>query len=82
MKAAQITDLVIRQIEERKQDFIRLNYANGDMVGHTGDYIATRLACEVVDLQLGRLMKAVKKAGGLLIVTADHGNADDMFPKR
>ncbi|MFA4944197.1 MAG: 2,3-bisphosphoglycerate-independent phosphoglycerate mutase [Lentisphaeria bacterium] len=79
MKAAEITDLVVKAIAAGKHDFIRLNYPNGDMVGHTGVYAATQVAVETVDLGLGRLMKAVAAAGGVLVVTADHGNADDMF---
>jgi 2,3-bisphosphoglycerate-independent phosphoglycerate mutase len=55
-----------------------LNYANPDMVGHTGDYRAAVEAVEAVDTQLGRLADAVREAGGALVVTADHGNADDM----
>lgn len=79
MKAADITDTTIAAIRSGKFDFIRLNYPNGDMVGHTGVYPAARIAVETVDLSLGRLMKAVKRAGGLLLVTADHGNADEMY---
>ncbi|NQZ55905.1 MAG: 2,3-bisphosphoglycerate-independent phosphoglycerate mutase [Lentisphaeraceae bacterium] len=82
MKAAEITDNILNTIAEGKTDFIRCNYANGDMVGHTGDFNATRVAVEVVDMQVGRLMAAVKKAGGILMVTADHGNADDMFERK
>lgn len=79
MKAAEITDYILDAIEESNYNFIRLNWANGDMVGHTGVYQAAQIAVETVDLCLGRLRKAVEKAGGILVVTADHGNADDMF---
>lgn len=79
MKAAEITDRVITEIETGVYDLVRLNFANGDMVGHTGNYQAARIAVEAVDLCLGRLLTAVKKAGGILLVTADHGNADEMF---
>lgn len=79
MKAAEITDYVVGAIRENKFPFIRLNYPNGDMVGHTGVYQATQIGVETVDLCLGRLMEAVKDAGGILVVSADHGNADDMF---
>ena len=82
MKAVEITDEVIKQLYSKKFDFLRLNYANGDMVGHTGDIEATRIACEVVDYQVGRLMKAVKKENAILVVTADHGNADDMHERK
>ncbi|MBI2438656.1 MAG: 2,3-bisphosphoglycerate-independent phosphoglycerate mutase [Lentisphaerae bacterium] len=79
MKAAEITDQVVAAIRARQFPFIRLNYPNGDMVGHTGVYQATQLAVESVDLCIGRLMAAVKDVGGILLVSADHGNADDMF---
>ncbi|PID41320.1 MAG: phosphoglycerate mutase (2,3-diphosphoglycerate-independent), partial [Proteobacteria bacterium] len=75
MKAAEITDHVINAIESQGYKFIRLNYANGDMVGHTGIVPAIRIAVETVDLCLARLAKAVRKAGGIIVVTADHGNA-------
>lgn len=81
MKASEITDSVVKAILSGKQDFVRINYANGDMVGHTGDFNATRVACEVVDMQIGRLIKAVKKANGILLITADHGNADEMYER-
>ncbi len=79
MKAAEITDKVLEAIESGKFDYIRLNFANGDMVGHTGVYAAAQIAVETVDLCLGRLRKAVRKAGGVMVISADHGNADDMF---
>jgi 2,3-bisphosphoglycerate-independent phosphoglycerate mutase len=79
MKAAEITDAVIAELRARPYGFARLNYANGDMVGHTGDYRAARVAVEVVDLVLSRLLPAIKELGGVAIVTADHGNADEMY---
>jgi 2,3-bisphosphoglycerate-independent phosphoglycerate mutase len=79
MKGAEITDAVIKAIADNKHRFIRLNFPNGDMVGHTGVYQATEIAVETVDLCLGRLIPAVKAAGGILVVSADHGNADDMY---
>ena len=79
MKAAEITDKVVDAILGGTYDFIRLNYANGDMVGHTGILQAVEIAVETVDLCIRRLVKAVKKANGILVVTADHGNADDMY---
>ncbi len=79
MKAAEITDRVAAEILAAKYPFIRLNYPNGDMVGHTGVYQAAQVAVETVDLCLGRLMEAVRAAGGILVVSADHGNADDMY---
>jgi 2,3-bisphosphoglycerate-independent phosphoglycerate mutase len=82
MKAVEITDNVIEAIESGNYRFLRLNYPNGDMVGHTGFAAAVRIAVETVDLCLGRVMKAVKKAGGILVVSADHGNADCMFTEK
>lgn len=60
-------------------DLLVLNYANGDMVGHTGDFAATRIAVQTVDHQLGQVLKAVRQANGIAVVTADHGNADEMI---
>lgn len=79
MKCAEITDCVVRTIAENKFRFIRLNYPNGDMVGHTGVYQATQIAVEAVDLCVGRIIEAVRAANGILILSADHGNADDMY---
>jgi 2,3-bisphosphoglycerate-independent phosphoglycerate mutase len=79
MKAAEITDKVLAAIASGRFDFIRLNFPNGDMVGHTGVYQAVEIAVETVDLCLGRICKAVLAAGGTLVVSADHGNADDMY---
>ncbi|MDR0316537.1 MAG: alkaline phosphatase family protein, partial [Treponema sp.] len=79
MKCAEITDQVIEAIGSGKYDFIRLNYPNGDMVGHTGIYQAVICSMEAMDLQLGRLVKAVDEAGAVMVITADHGNSDDMF---
>ena len=79
MKAAEITDQTIESIHSGRFDLIRLNFPNGDMVGHTGVFQAARVAVETVDLCIGRLMPAVKAEGGILIVTADHGNAEEMY---
>ncbi|MEI6055059.1 MAG: 2,3-bisphosphoglycerate-independent phosphoglycerate mutase [Lentisphaerota bacterium] len=79
MKCAEITDEVLKSIESSKYDFIRLNFPNGDMVGHTGIYQSTIIAVEALDLCVKRLAAAVKKAGGVLLITADHGNCDDMY---
>ena len=81
MKAAEITDTVIAGLNE-DYGHIRLNLANGDMVGHTGDLEATRIAVEAVDLQLQRLVRAVRRRRGVLVVTADHGNADEMWLRK
>jgi len=79
MKASEITDHVVDAIMKKEFRFIRLNYPNGDMVGHTGVPQAVRIAVEAVDLNLARVIKAIKATGGILIVSADHGNADDMY---
>ena len=79
MKAAEITDKVIEIVEAGEFEFIRLNYPNGDMVGHTGDLEAAVIAAETVDLSLKRLLETVRKCGGMAVITADHGNLDEMF---
>ncbi len=79
MKAAEITDAVIGEIKSDACPFIRLNLANGDMVGHTGVLDAAIAAVETVDEQIGRLRTEVETAKGVLVVTADHGNSDEMF---
>jgi 2,3-bisphosphoglycerate-independent phosphoglycerate mutase len=79
MKCAEITDHVLEAIPSGKYDFIRLNFPNGDMVGHTGVYQAVVCSMEAMDIQLGRIIQAVKKSGALLLITADHGNSDDMY---
>ena len=79
MKCAEITDKVIESIESGKYDFIRLNFPNGDMVGHTGIYDAVLVSMGALDLCIARIVKAVEKAGGVIVLTADHGNSDDMF---
>lgn len=82
MKAAEITDRVVEVIAEGQYQFIRLNIANGDMVGHTGNVAAIRIAVETVDLCLKRILHAVERCGGILVVTADHGNADCMWKEK
>jgi 2,3-bisphosphoglycerate-independent phosphoglycerate mutase len=81
MKAAEITDALIAELRTGKHRFARVNYANGDMVGHTGAFDATVLAVECVDLQLARLARVIDELQGILVVTADHGNADEMFQR-
>jgi 2,3-bisphosphoglycerate-independent phosphoglycerate mutase len=79
MKADEITVKVIEVIKSGGYEFIRLNFPNGDMVGHTGNLEASVIAAEVVDLCIGRLLKAVEEAKGIMLLTADHGNLDEMF---
>jgi len=76
MSALPITDAVVERIEKGNEALIVVNYANPDMVGHTGDLAATVQACEVVDGCLGRVVDAATAAGGVVLITADHGNAE------
>ncbi|MFV0479163.1 MAG: 2,3-bisphosphoglycerate-independent phosphoglycerate mutase [Anaerorhabdus sp.] len=82
MKAGEITDLLVNAIESKNYDFLRVNYPNGDMVGHTGNYAATLIGVEAVDLALARIIEACNKVDATLIITADHGNADEMQEKK
>ena len=79
MKAREITDRLLEELETGKYRFARVNYANGDMVGHTGVFDAAVIAVETVDESLGRLLKQVKEKNGIVLITADHGNSDEMF---
>ena len=79
MKAAEITDAMIAALQSGQYKLLRCNYANGDMVGHTGNFRAATMAVEAVDLALARLLPAIQAAGGVALITADHGNADEMF---
>jgi len=79
MKAAEITDALIEQLKTGRYRSARVNYANGDMVGHTGNYQATMIGVEAVDLALSRLLPVIDSLGGVALITADHGNADEMF---
>jgi 2,3-bisphosphoglycerate-independent phosphoglycerate mutase len=78
MSAPELTDKAVDAIVSGKYDLIVLNYANPDMVGHTGNLAAAIRAVETVDEGLGRLVVASQKAGGILLVTADHGNCEMM----
>ena len=79
MKAAEATDALINELIRRPYGFARINYPNGDMVGHTGVFEAARMGVEAVDLVLGRLLPVIKQLGGVALITADHGNADEMY---
>jgi len=81
MKATEVTDLMVEAIESGKYQFLRCNYPNGDMVGHTGNYEATLIGVESVDLMLRRIMDACLKMDYALLVMADHGNSDEMYDK-
>lgn len=78
MSAEKITDKALKALEEKKYSFILINYANADMVGHTGDYKATAKAVEAVDKNLEKLIPEVMKQNGCLLITADHGNAEEV----
>lgn len=79
MKSAEIADKVIELLRSGKFKHGRINFANGDMVGHTGDIDAARIAVECVDMALGRVLGAIDEVGGIALVTADHGNSDEMY---
>jgi 2,3-bisphosphoglycerate-independent phosphoglycerate mutase len=79
MSAFEVTDALVKAIESREYDTIICNYANGDMVGHTGDFDASVKAVEVVDQCLARIVAAIESINGHLLVTADHGNVEQML---
>ena len=79
MSAPEVTDRLVEAIESGKFDAIICNYANGDMVGHTGNFDAAVQAIEVLDECVGRVSEAVVKVGGEMLITADHGNAEQMI---
>ncbi len=79
MSAHEVTDACVERIESGNYDVIILNFANCDMVGHTGVYEAARLAVETVDECVNRVVEATSKMGGISLITADHGNADRML---
>ena len=81
MSAPEVTDKVVEKIESGKYDVVILNFANCDMVGHTGIFDAAVKAVETVDQCVGRVVAAVEKMGGKMLITADHGNADQMMEK-
>lgn len=79
MKSAEITDCLVENILSGEYRFIRANFPNGDMVGHTGSMKATVIGVEALDLCLDRILNAVDQVGGIALITADHGNADEML---
>jgi len=79
MSAPEVTDKLVEAIGSGQYDLIVVNYANGDMVGHSGDIEAAKKAVEAVDTCLGRVGAALEKTGGVMLITADHGNAESMF---
>ena len=79
MKAAEIADAMIAALHSGQYRTLRCNFANGDMVGHTGNFRAATMSVEAVDLQLARLLPVIDAMGGVALITADHGNADEMY---
>ena len=79
MKCAEITDKLIECLRSGEYKYLRVNFPNGDMVGHTGSFLATECSMEALDLQLARLLKVVDELEGVALITADHGNADEMY---
>lgn len=79
MKCAEITDKLIEAMRSGKYSAMRVNFPNGDMVGHTGSLEATICSMEALDLQLARLLQVVDELEGVALITADHGNADEMY---
>jgi 2,3-bisphosphoglycerate-independent phosphoglycerate mutase len=80
MSALELTDEIIKAIDgEKNYDFILINYANSDMIGHTGNLKAAIKAIEIVDKCIGKLNKSILNKNGVMLLTADHGNAEVMF---
>ena len=79
MKCAEITDELIKALRSGKYKYLRVNFPNGDMVGHTGSFAATQCSMEALDLCLARILPVVDELGGAALITADHGNADEMY---
>jgi 2,3-bisphosphoglycerate-independent phosphoglycerate mutase len=79
MKAAEIVDATLSALQTGQYKHARINLPNGDMVGHTGNFDAAVMACEIVDLTLGKLLRGIAHLGGAALITADHGNCEQMF---
>ncbi len=79
MKCAEITDTLIDCLYSGKYKYLRVNFPNGDMVGHTGSFLATQCSMEALDLQLATILKVDDELHGVALITADHGNADEMY---
>ena len=79
MKCAEITDRLIECLESGRYKYLRVNFPNGDMVGHTGNFLATECSMEALDLQLSRILAVIDRLHGVALITADHGNADEMY---
>jgi len=79
MSAPKVAERIVKEIQDQKYDFIVTNFANADMVGHTGHYEATKLGCEAVDKCLGQIYNALTAVHGVLVITADHGNGEEVL---
>jgi 2,3-bisphosphoglycerate-independent phosphoglycerate mutase len=79
MSAYEVTDRVLKEIESGRYDVVIMNYANCDMVGHSGILKAAIAAVEAVNISVGKVEELVKKLGGITMITADHGNAEQMY---
>ena len=79
MSAEKITDIVVNEINDKKHDLIIVNYSNMDTVGHTGNFDATVKAAEEIDSCVDRVAQAINMAGGILLITSDHGKAEQMI---
>ena len=79
MSANRLTDELLKNLKTKKIDFAVVNFANADMVGHTGNIPATVKACEIIDRSLSRIIPVVSSMGGLVLITADHGNAEELI---
>lgn len=79
MKAHEITEATIEKLKSDEFGFLRINFPNGDMVGHTGDFEAAKISMETVDVMVDRLLTVCKEQGVMMVITADHGNCDEMF---
>jgi 2,3-bisphosphoglycerate-independent phosphoglycerate mutase len=82
MKSAETAEAIVHALDMRRYSFLRANFAAGDMVGHTGNLAATRRAVEAIDAAVGRIADTTRQERGCLVVTADHGNAEDMVQRR
>ncbi|MFW0837686.1 MAG: 2,3-bisphosphoglycerate-independent phosphoglycerate mutase [Candidatus Komeilibacteria bacterium] len=79
MSAGQVTNKIVEAVKQNKYDFIVANFANPDMVAHTGDIKATIIALQFIDQSVGRIVEAVLERNGVILITADHGNAEELF---
>ena len=79
MKCAEITDKLIEMLRSGEYKYIRVNFPNGDMVGHTGNMEATKISMAALDIQLARILPVIDELHGVALITADHGNADEMY---